>query len=55
MLLVATLAAGAASAGIGPIAEALGSPPRAATGFPYAQARGLGSLGFLAANLRSGR
>lgn len=54
MLLVATLAVGAAMAGVGPIAEALGVAAARAHGFPYAQSRGLGSLGFLAANLMVG-
>ena len=55
MLLAATLAVGAALAGIGPIAEALGVAAARRHGFAYAQARGLGSLGFLAANLSSAR
>lgn len=54
VLLLATLAVGACFAGIGPIAEALGVAASRAYAFPYAQARGLGSLGFLAANLAVG-
>lgn len=54
VLLVATLAVGAAFAGIGPIAEALGVAAARAYTFPYAQSRGLGSVGFLAANLGIG-
>lgn len=50
-LLLATLGVGAALAGIGPIAEALGVAASRAHAFAYAQARGVGSLGFLAANL----
>ena len=50
-LLVATMAVGATLAGVGPLAEALGVEASRAHGFPYAQSRGLGSLGFLAANL----
>ncbi|MBP7242225.1 MFS transporter [Amaricoccus sp.] len=50
-LLLATVVLGAAFAAIGPIAEALGVAASRAFGFPYAQTRGLGSLGFLAANL----
>jgi PPP family 3-phenylpropionic acid transporter len=53
-LLVATLITGAAIAGIGPIAEALGVAAARAFGFPYAETRGLGSIGFLAANLGMG-
>lgn len=51
VLLIATLAVGATLAGVGPLAEALGVAASRAHGFPYAQSRGLGSLGFLAANL----
>jgi PPP family 3-phenylpropionic acid transporter len=54
VLLVATLAVGAAFAGIGPIAEALGVAAARAHGFAYAQSRGLGSVGFLGANLAVG-
>ncbi len=51
VLLAVTLALGAAMAAVGPIAEALGVAAARAHGFPYAQSRGLGSVGFLAANL----
>ena len=51
LLLAATLGTGAALAGVGPLAEALGVAASRAHGFPYAQSRGLGSIGFLAANL----
>jgi MFS transporter, PPP family, 3-phenylpropionic acid transporter len=51
MLLVVTIGAGAAFAGLAPIGEALGIAAARIHGFPYAQARGLGSIGFLAANL----
>ena len=51
LLLLVTIGAGAAFAGIGPISEALGVAAARLHAFPYAQARGLGSLGFLAANL----
>ena len=51
VLLAATLAAGATMAGIGPIAEALGVAASRAWGFAYAQVRGIGSAGYLAANL----
>ncbi len=54
VLLLATLATGACLAAIGPIAEALGIAASRALGFPYAPARGLGSLGFLLANLAVG-
>ena len=54
MLLAATLAVGVAMAGIGPIAEALGVAAARAWDFPYAQARGFGSLGYLGANLAIG-
>ncbi|MFO1141362.1 MAG: MFS transporter [Amaricoccus sp.] len=50
-LLVATLAAGTTMAGIGPIAEALGLAASRAWDFSYAQARSMGSIGYLAANL----
>lgn len=53
-LLAATVVVGAAFAGIGPIAEALGVAASRSYAFPYAQTRGLGSLGFLAANLMIG-
>lgn len=51
VLLVATLAVGATLAGVGPLAEALGVAASREHRFGYAEARGLGSLGFLAANL----
>lgn len=54
VLLLATLATGAAMAGIGPIAEALGVAASRHYGFAYAPARGLGSVGFLTANLAVG-
>ncbi len=54
MLLVATLGVGASMAGIGPIGEALGIAASRTWHFAYAQARGLGSLGYLVANLSGG-
>ena len=55
LLLAATLAVGAVMAGIGPIAEALGRRGRPVLELPLnAQARGIGSLGFLVANLAAG-
>lgn len=54
MLLAATLGTGVAFAGITPVSEALGAAAARAWNFPYAQARGLGSAGFLAANLAAG-
>ncbi|MFO1106315.1 MAG: MFS transporter [Amaricoccus sp.] len=51
LLLLATLASGAAMAGISPISEALGVAASRVYGFAYAPARGLGSVGFLSANL----
>jgi PPP family 3-phenylpropionic acid transporter len=51
LLLLVTVAAGTAFAGVGPISEALGVAAARMHAFPYAQARGLGSVGFLAANL----
>lgn len=53
-LLAATLAVGVSMAGIGPIAEALGVAAARAWRFPYAQARGIGSIGFLVSNLLVG-
>jgi MFS transporter, PPP family, 3-phenylpropionic acid transporter len=53
-LIAATIAAGAAFAGIGPIGEALGLAASRAHGFSYARARAVGSAGFLAANLAVG-
>jgi MFS transporter, PPP family, 3-phenylpropionic acid transporter len=49
LLLLVTVAAGTAFAGIGPVGEALGVAAARLHAFPYA--RGLGSVGFLAANL----
>lgn len=54
LLLMATLVLGSASAGIGPLAEALGSAAARVHKFPYAQARALGSVGFLLTNLAVG-
>ncbi len=51
VLLAATLAVGATMAGIGPLAEALGVAAARAWRFAYAQVRGIGSAGYLAANL----
>lgn len=53
-LLLATIVLGTAIAAIGPIAEALGVAASRIYNFPYAESRGLGSLGFLAANLAVG-
>jgi MFS transporter, PPP family, 3-phenylpropionic acid transporter len=53
-LLAATLAVGAATAGLGPIGEALGVAAARAWRFAYAPARAVGSMGFLAANLLVG-
>jgi PPP family 3-phenylpropionic acid transporter len=53
-LLGATLLTGAAFAAIGPVAEALGVAAARVWGFPYAETRGLGSIGFLAGNLAVG-
>lgn len=54
LLLAATVGVGAAMAGIGPISEALGLAAARVHGFAYAHARGMGSLGFLLANLAGG-
>jgi MFS transporter, PPP family, 3-phenylpropionic acid transporter len=54
LLVAATLGTGVALAGIGPIGEALGLAAARSEGFPYAQARGLGSAGFLLSNLAVG-
>jgi PPP family 3-phenylpropionic acid transporter len=54
MLLAATLAVGIAMAGLFPIGEALGVAAARAWRFSYAQARGVGSIGFLLANLLVG-
>jgi PPP family 3-phenylpropionic acid transporter len=53
-LLAATLAVGATTAGINPIAEALGIAASRFWGFRYAPVRAMGSIGFLAANLMGG-
>ena len=53
-LLAATVAVGAATAGTGPLAEALGVAAARAWSFAYAPVRGLGSAGFLIANLVCG-
>jgi PPP family 3-phenylpropionic acid transporter len=54
VLLAATLGVGVTLAGIGPIGEALGVAAARHFGFAYARARGLGSIGFLGANLAVG-
>lgn len=54
VLLLATLAVGTTMAGLGPLAETLGSAAARSFGFPYAVVRGIGSAGFLAANLLVG-
>lgn len=54
VLLAATLATGAAFAAMTPLLEALGVAAARGNGFAYAQARGIGSLGYLAANLIAG-
>lgn len=54
LLLLATVAMGAASAGLGPLGEALGSAAARVHKFPYGQARALGSAGFLLTNLAVG-
>jgi PPP family 3-phenylpropionic acid transporter len=54
VLLAATLAVGATLAGMMPIAEALGMAAARAWGFGYARVRGVGSVGFLVANLVGG-
>jgi PPP family 3-phenylpropionic acid transporter len=51
LLFAATVATGVGFAALGPIGEALGIAAARLHGFAYAQARGLGSAGFLAANL----
>jgi PPP family 3-phenylpropionic acid transporter len=53
-LLLATLAVGSTTAGINPIAEALGIAASRFWGFRYAPVRAMGSIGFLAANLIAG-
>ncbi len=53
-LLLATLAVGSTTAGINPIAEALGLAASRFWGFRYARVRAMGSVGFLAANLAAG-
>lgn len=54
MLLAATIGTGVAFAGITPISEALGLAAARAWNFPYAQSRGIGSSGYLAANVAAG-
>ncbi|TPE49355.1 MFS transporter [Amaricoccus solimangrovi] len=54
VLLLGTLATGACLAAIGPIGEALGTAASRFHGFDYAPARGLGSIGFMFANLAVG-
>lgn len=54
VLLGATVAVGLAMAGMGPIAEALGVAASRFHGFAYARARGIGSTGFMLANLLVG-
>ncbi|MFT3974574.1 MAG: MFS transporter [Amaricoccus sp.] len=54
VLLAATIGTGVAFAGITPISEALGLAAARAWNFPYAQARGIGSSGYLAANVVAG-
>lgn len=54
VLLVATLTVGATMAGLGPLAETLGSAAARSFAFPYAVVRGIGSAGFLTANLLVG-
>lgn len=54
VLLLATLGTGVAFAGITPISEALGMAAARVWDFPYAQARGIGSSGYLAANIIAG-
>jgi PPP family 3-phenylpropionic acid transporter len=54
VLLAATLATGVTMAGLGPLAEALGVIAAVSYRFAYAQVRGIGSSGFLVANLMVG-
>jgi PPP family 3-phenylpropionic acid transporter len=54
VLLLATIAVGATMAGMGPLAEALGIAASRAWRFPYAPVRGVGSAGYLLANLLVG-
>ncbi len=54
VLLLATLAVGVVLAGIAPIGEALGVAAARHFGFAYARVRGVGSAGFLLANLAGG-
>ena len=54
VLLLATALVGISMAGTGPLAEALGVAASRAWRFPYSPVRGIGSLGFLAANLGVG-
>ena len=54
VLFAATLATGAAFAAATPLLETLGVAAARGHGFAYAQARGIGSLGYLGANLIAG-
>ena len=54
VLFAATLATGAAFAAATPLLETLGVAAARDHGFAYAQARGIGSLGYLGANLIAG-
>jgi MFS transporter, PPP family, 3-phenylpropionic acid transporter len=54
LLFLLTLASGAAMAGIMPIGEALGVAAARSSAFAYAQARAMGSAGFLGASLMVG-
>jgi PPP family 3-phenylpropionic acid transporter len=54
VLLLATAAVGCTMAAIGPLIEALGVAAARTYAFPYAVARGVGSAGFLFANLLVG-
>lgn len=54
VLLAATVGTGVAFAGITPISEALGLAAARVWSFPYAQARGIGSSGYLVANISGG-
>ena len=54
LLLAATIAVGAGMAGMGPLVEALGVSASRAWSFAYSPVRGVGSAGYLAANLVGG-
>lgn len=54
VLLAATVGTGVAFAGITPISEALGLAAARVWHFPYAEARGIGSTGYLVANVAAG-